>query len=737
MKRWSFVIFLILVAASLQAQTWRQVATATYPYFADVFLVDTLRGWAVGSGGAIYATNDGGITWVPQASGTTADLKKVFFLNANVGFVGGYSRTLVKTADGGMTWQPTTVVEIPETGASIRGIQFTNALTGFLLSSESGKNGRVLKTVDGGNTWTTVHYVANEEFNAFSFNGSNGVVVGSSAAVLYYTTDGGQTWTKAPTPSLGGFTYTRSDIRAVHLFTPLVGYAVGWGSSAAGLQPSILLKTTNGGASWVYMTQDSADRTYDNLYAVVFKDTLTGVAAGGGLRGSVVLTTTDGGVHWHRANVPSGVTLYGVHYSKSLFLIVGSSGTIFRWLNLSGTPNLVTKIPGSTLYALRFVSAKVAYAAGYGGVILKTTNGGETWSGKYLYANGLSPNIQDIYFVDERNGYAACSYRMVAKTTDGGESWQMVLPDTVSATTASYGVYFTDNQNGTVVGQLKSGTDIIYHTTNGGQTWTIRTGVVNKALRAVAFGNALKGAAVGDGLKIVYTSNGGSTWSASSVSGVPGSLASSNLRDIAYLDSSTAVAVGNKIVLRSNDGGASWTFVDSAAEQLNRVSFRRIGANLVGCAVGNKSLLSTTNGASWTPYLLDTSVVNQSLYSCAVDYSGYPWIAGSNSSIYTSAPVTSVRDGHATFPQEIYLASNYPNPFNPATKIRYALPTAGRVVLNVYDLLGRHVCNLVNGFNSQGVHEVVFDGRGLPSGVYIYELRFGNAVARNKMLLLK
>lgn len=83
------------------------------------------------------------------------------------------------------------------------------------------------------------------------------------------------------------------------------------------------------------------------------------------------------------------------------------------------------------------------------------------------------------------------------------------------------------------------------------------------------------------------------------------------------------------------------------------------------------------------------------------------------------------------------LYQNFPNPFNPLTKIAYQLPRSGNVVLKVYDILGREVTTLVNEFKSEGRYEINFDASSLTSGVYIYQLRTENYVNTKKMILLK
>ncbi len=87
-------------------------------------------------------------------------------------------------------------------------------------------------------------------------------------------------------------------------------------------------------------------------------------------------------------------------------------------------------------------------------------------------------------------------------------------------------------------------------------------------------------------------------------------------------------------------------------------------------------------------------------------------------------------------PAEVTLSANYPNPFNPETTIRYALPQAGEVRLVVYDLLGHEVAVLVDGLQSAGNHTVRFGAGNLSSGAYVYRLQAqGKTIVRTMMLV--
>lgn len=88
-------------------------------------------------------------------------------------------------------------------------------------------------------------------------------------------------------------------------------------------------------------------------------------------------------------------------------------------------------------------------------------------------------------------------------------------------------------------------------------------------------------------------------------------------------------------------------------------------------------------------------------------------------------------------PVEYALSQNFPNPFNPSTVINYQIPKASKVTLKVYDMLGKEVATLVDGYKEMGSYSVQFNASSLPSGTYIYEIRANDFVKSGKMLLLK
>jgi len=86
---------------------------------------------------------------------------------------------------------------------------------------------------------------------------------------------------------------------------------------------------------------------------------------------------------------------------------------------------------------------------------------------------------------------------------------------------------------------------------------------------------------------------------------------------------------------------------------------------------------------------------------------------------------------------EFKLNENYPNPFNPTTKISWQSPVNGQQTLKVYDVLGREVATLVDEYREAGSYEIEFDATNLSSGMYIYRLQSGSYSDVKKMILSK
>ena len=158
----------------------------------------------------------------------------------------------------------------------------------------------------------------------------------------------------------------------------------------------------------------------------------------------------------------------------------------------------------------------------------------------------------------------------------------------------------------------------------------------------------------------------------------------------------------------------------------------------------------TTNGGNnWLYQLPDTQNVTCSIYNFVTfvnkdigwvynGYTGAHTITGGDTLWFTG-----VQKIDNNIPAEFKLYQNYPNPFNPRTVIKYQITSnvkseMSNIKLTVFDIIGKHIIDLVNQKQSPGVYEVDFSGNVYSSGVYFYSLYInGKLIDTKKMLLIK
>ena len=150
------------------------------------------------------------------------------------------------------------------------------------------------------------------------------------------------------------------------------------------------------------------------------------------------------------------------------------------------------------------------------------------------------------------------------------------------------------------------------------------------------------------------------------------------------------------------------------------------GNTLIGWGATNPSVTEVTSDGK--------KVYEMSLPDSVVSYRAfrYQW------NVRGATTGTGVKTANAAVPGVMTLNGNYPNPFNPTTKISFVLPATGAASLKMYNILGQEVATLVDGVvRGDEVHTVSFDGSVLASGVYFYRLQSAQKVETRKMVLLK
>lgn len=463
--------------SSDDGNNWYQVYTPIgNRYFDDVFVLNNDIVYAVGYRGEetpysmIIKSTDGGLNWSTLYT-TENTLTKLWFTNELTGFAlsGGY---IQKTTDGGITWSDLILIS---PGYGFSDMQFVDSQTGFLC----GGFGSFAKTTDGGQTWSSSR--VNPSLSLYSVHFLSPLIgfVAGQSELIYKTIDGGINWVSYAPEGLTAI----EDIE----FSGGTGYAVGWFG--------VIYRTTNAGLSWA--KEESPPSAGEYLYSVAVKDSGIAVASGGygvvyrreytrewsnknrrkfGTATSIawptsvdgfvtisdgfLLSTSDGGSNWQERKLVEGV------YTPKVIFADQNHGVIFTWCDtffytsnrgISWDKHLLPAGINGPNTAF-FATPLVGYAVGNAGAILKTTDGGFSWT----YSTGPDgANLHDVFFFDANTGIIASYWNGIHKTTDGGITW------TRKASYPAISISFPTP----LIGYSAGHGGYVLKTTNGGEDW--------------------------------------------------------------------------------------------------------------------------------------------------------------------------------------------------------------------------------------------------------------------------
>jgi hypothetical protein len=176
------------------------------------------------------------------------------------------------------------------------------------------------------------------------------------------------------------------------------------------------------------------------------------------------------------------------------------------------------------------------------------------------------------------------------------------------------------------------------------------------------------------------------------------------------------------IDLRTNNIDASNAFAVAFINQGDGSTQPRIMVTESPMPGETTSLTYLSDQANW--YTLTSNTTGDSVYTYLIR-------------AYVSITTSGVKQNVELTPVSFVLEQNYPNPFNPSTTIKFQIPSKGFVTLKIYDIIGREVATLVDGFQEAGPHDVKFDASNLPSGVYLYRISTGTYAETKKLVLIK
>jgi len=367
---------------------------------------------------------------------------------------------------------------------------------------------------------------------------------------------------------------------------------------------------------WVW--QNPRPTSYD-IWAIDFADANDGVLVG---EGGVLMTTADGGASWtlRDSGVSVDGTLNRVHYVDADTIVAAglhstlgpdSTGFITRSTDGGATWSASPPLERIVFADVHFSDADHGIAVGgdfsqFVPTVSRTSDGGATWDTQDLPGLGY---LLAVAFTSADTGVAVgydfgAGLAMAVATSDGGTTWQ---PVSLTSDQVLNDVRFSDATHGVAVGNA----GVLFVTADGGATWDSRDSGSGYDLHSVSFNGDTIVVSGGDYISegsVLFSTDGGTTWSPVSVSGSP--------MFAAFSDATSGTAAGSGgALLHTTDGGQSWTSLKTSfsPQGLFGVAF---SDRLTGTAVGAEGLIAATKdgGASWH---VQTSNTSQVLYSVA------------------------------------------------------------------------------------------------------------------------
>jgi photosystem II stability/assembly factor-like uncharacterized protein len=635
--------------------SWQALATGTTAWLLGVDFTDELTGTTVGEvnlAGIILRTTDGGQTWLPQGNSPLPWLEAVDFWDANTGVIVGWSGAIYWTSDGGATWVP----QDSGTTQRLYSVHLFDATTAIAV----GGDGVICRTRDAGESWYHPPSNTEERLEAVDFGGAvHGAAVGRNGTAIY-SYDGGEAWS----PRVSGTGEWLDDVTFRDEYTAV---AVGIGGT--------LIVSTNGGINW-----SPLDPPASGGWNAVDFTTGGGILLTGGV-GSL-WRSDDSWSTWENGQTGATGGLLSIDKAtSSIAVAVGYKGTLLRTQDAGLTWTEINSGCDTTFLGVDFAGVKTALAVGHDGYILRSDDTGLTWS---PLTTGWSNDLWDVACIDSDHAVAVGESRTIFRTEDAGMTWHQVGP--ASGLDYYQAVYFVDDLHGwisTFYGE-------ILHTFDGGLNWEIQVSTYLD-LQDIFFTDLLHGISVGgvDGNATLLTDDGGLTWTEQP------NPEYAYLNGVRFSDQLTGIAVGDGI-FRTFDGAVTWQRDFTASSLLADI-----------CLMGEGVALAVGRGGT---------IMRAGPDGVGIVFEGPP------------QPGLSMQA--------------YPNPFNPRTTVAFFLPRQGHVQIGVFDLSGRQVRTLAAGAFPRGDHKLEWngrddDGRALASGSYLVRCQTDLASRTQRVMLIR
>jgi len=530
----------------------------------------------------------------------------------NTIWAGGYVGGVAKSTDDGLTWQfVETPAYTPPTYKDVWDIDFIDQNRGIMV----GDDGMVALTTDGGTTWnspaTAQAVIGTSRMYGAVYFPDGRIWIAGYDGKIGYSPDFGATW------SLQGVGVTTVIAYDISMDENGVGFvALNKGTPSQ----SKILKTTDFGATWTLQTF-TLTGTPSMFKVRQFGDKVVLCGDYGYLGFS-----NDNGANWthyvNAAGTTSSDQLRDVAMNGQEGYAVGRNARILKTTDGWQTYSLLTHDVSTYIESIKYRTDGSLIQIGWQGCIGISTDNGIHWE-------EMVPTAVDIWqasIVDANTWYMAGDKGNILKTTDGGQT--LVKKNVPGTSELYYAVYFKNENEGWVTGKT---TGKIYHTVNGGDSWTTFTipGFSStKAYYDFFFINENTGYLLGVGGKVAKTTDGGVTW-ATTGDNIGTTL---NLYCNYWKDELTGYAgSGSGQLFLTTNGGVNWSpIVIGASANIRDIWFRDAN-NGVLVKENGEIWYTLTGGNTVGAWIAATESATAAMYGVYCDHNGVFWAAGFSS----------------------------------------------------------------------------------------------------------
>lgn len=707
-----FIVCVLVISTLVKAQSniWK-VANGPQWHSVGEMIADKTGNLYIGTDNGTWVSTDNGKEWFKIPLAVTS---LCFAVDSSNNIYAGTNAGVYKLSNQGKE-------------SRFLGLQ-SNKIQSLLIKSDTimfaGTQPYIYRSTNLGLTWDTVNnnIMEQDDIQTLALTSTGNILLGNGHFGIYMSTNNGNSWKRVLTDindspnncivrdsrdhllcgtyrgiyisQDNGYTWKKNDSSLATSYVRKI-VALKNGLLFASVTNAGVYRSLDGGISWVKTSISPVDKAIcsnldDELFAVT----------------PDVFQSKDGGETWQLLlsilNVNNNRINCIVSKSANEVYLGCSDGCYISTDQGIGWKNILLDSLNESVTAILTDSKSGVFVGTRNGNVFRIDSLGAVCkkltsptSDTTLGSVYLKDNIINAFCNDDQGNIFICGIKGVFLTTDMGENW-VNRSDGIKGKVVS-DIISTKNKlicATTVFGMIGTTGDAVYLSTDKGMSWqktqdTLSNAKVSSLLLtsdSVLWAGTYENTN-GYG-KLFRTLNWGVSWQEVEGPGL-------NYYDL-ISDSRRNIYIGTNGVYHSTDGGKSWE--------------------------------SDTDG-TLTQYL--------DCYTIAVDEQGLVY-AGRFSVYKTMLPlVTSITNRSFTSPNNFTLLQNYPNPFNLSTTISFNLPKSGKVILTIYDCLGRKVSTLLNEFKSAGYYQIHYNATSLASGVYFYELKSERYNFVKKMILLK